>query len=232
MNELQIFNSPEFGEIRTVTVDHEPWFVGKDAAEALGYSNTRDAISKHVDEEDKGVAKRDTLGGTQDMVIINESGLYALIFGSNLPTAKRFKHWVTSEVLPSLRKTGTYTMPELRTLESKAALFDRLSGGHENKNFRDSAKALDISQSQLIGWLKDNHMIYKREDGTTLPTPEFENSGFFVVRNYRSKYSGYDGVRTLITQTGLSAFSHMLDAAGFNKNNMKKHGGNPNFRRN
>lgn len=231
MTELEIFDSPEFGEIRTVTIDHEYWFVGKDAAEALKYTNPQKAIRDHVDEEDRTVNESFTVNGTM-VVLINESGLYSLIFSSNLPTAKRFKHWVTSEVLPSLRKTGTYTMPELRVLESKAALFDRLSGGHENKNFRDSAKALDISQSQLIGWLKDNHMIYKREDGTTLPTPEFENSGFFAVRNYRSKYSGYDGVRTLITQTGLSAFSHMLDAAGFNKNNMKKHGGNPNFRRN
>lgn len=107
MNELQIFNF-ETNEIRTITKDGEPWFVGKDVAEALGYSNSRDAITRHVDAEDKGVVKRDTLGGTQNITIVNESGLYALIFGSKLDSAKRFKRWVTSEVLPQIRKTGSY----------------------------------------------------------------------------------------------------------------------------
>lgn len=108
MNEVQIFENEEFGEVRTVTIDNEPWFVGKDVAEALGYSNPRKAIGDHVVEEDKGVTKWDTLGGKQDFVIINESGLYALIFGSKLESAKKFKHWVTKEVLPSIRKTGSY----------------------------------------------------------------------------------------------------------------------------
>lgn len=108
MQELQIFKNEEFGEVRTVTIDNEPWFVGKDVAAALGYSNTRDAISKHVHEDDKGVAKCDTPSGKQEMTVINESGLYALIFGSKLESAKRFKHWVTSEILPSIRKHGGY----------------------------------------------------------------------------------------------------------------------------
>lgn len=111
MNELQIFNSEEFGEIRTVTIDNEIYFVGKDVAEALGYSNTRDAISTHVFDEDRGVETIDTLGGKQNMTVINESGLYALVFGSRLESAKRFKHWVTSEVLPTIRKTGGYRKP-------------------------------------------------------------------------------------------------------------------------
>ena len=111
MNEMQIFNNPEFGEVRTIQIDGDPWFVGKDVAAALGYENNRDALAKHVDEEDKGVAKCDTLGGPQNVVIINESGVYALIFGSKLERAKRFKHWVTSEVLPAIRKTGQYLIP-------------------------------------------------------------------------------------------------------------------------
>ena len=110
MNQLQVFRNNEFGQIRTLTIDNEPWFVGKDVADALGYSNTRDALSKHVDDEDKGVANCDTLGGTQEMVIINESGLYSLIMSSKLPSAKKFKRWVTSEVLPSIRKTGSYSV--------------------------------------------------------------------------------------------------------------------------
>jgi prophage antirepressor-like protein len=112
MNELKVFESPAFGRVRTTTIAGEPWFVGKDVATALGYSNPRDAISKHVDDEDKGVAKCDTLGGEQQLTIINESGLYSLILSSKLPTAKTFKRWVTSEVLPAIRKTGAYSNPQ------------------------------------------------------------------------------------------------------------------------
>lgn len=115
MDEMKIFSNEEFGDIRTTIIDDEVWFVGKDVAEALKYENARDALSKHVEAEDKGVAKCDTLGGKQNMTIINESGVYALIFSSKLESAKRFKHWVTSEVLPSIRKTGGYQTPPLTT---------------------------------------------------------------------------------------------------------------------
>lgn len=110
MNELKIFENPEFGEIRTVEVKGEPWFVGKDVATVLGYSNTKDAISRHVDDDDKRGSRFPTPSGVQNMTIINESGLYSLILGSKLPKAKEFKHWVTSEVLPALRKTGSYSL--------------------------------------------------------------------------------------------------------------------------
>ena len=106
---IQIFQSSDFGTIRTLVNEKgDPFFVGRDVAQALGYNNPNDAIKKHVDREDKGVAKCDTLGGDQKMSIINESGLYALIFSSQLPSAKAFKRWVTSEVLPQIRKTGGY----------------------------------------------------------------------------------------------------------------------------
>ena len=108
MNELQIFNSEEFGEIRTVTIDNEPWFVGKDVAIALGYTNPQKAVRDHVQEDDRGMNEMDTPSGRQTLTVINESGLYALIFGSKLESAKRFKHWVTSEVLPAIRKNGGY----------------------------------------------------------------------------------------------------------------------------
>lgn len=111
MNDIMIFNNEEFGQLRTTEINGEVWFVGKDVATILGYSNPRDAINKHVDEEDKGVAKCDTLGGVQELTTINESGVYALVFGSKLQSAKKFKHWVTSEVLPSIRKTGGYRIP-------------------------------------------------------------------------------------------------------------------------
>lgn len=112
MNELTIFENPEFGAIRTVKLDGEPWLVGKDVAEALGYTNPRKALIDHVDDEDKGVTKCYTPGGDQDMTIINESGLYSLVLSSKLPTARKFRRWVTSEILPSIRKTGGYNLPK------------------------------------------------------------------------------------------------------------------------
>ena len=107
MNKLQIFNFEELS-VRTMNIDGEPYFVGKDVAEILGYKKTANAINKHVDDEDKGVTKLGTPGGVQYVTIINESGLYSLIFSSKLESAKRFKRWVTSEVLPSIRKHGIY----------------------------------------------------------------------------------------------------------------------------
>lgn len=116
MNELMVFNNAEFGNVRTMEINGEPWFVGKDVASALGYAKPRNAIATHVDEEDKKDAPiRGDLGGTQEMTIINESGVYALIFGSKLPNAKKFKHWVTSEILPTIRKTGSYSITQTKT---------------------------------------------------------------------------------------------------------------------
>ena len=108
MNELIIFENPEFGSIRTLTIDDEVWFVGKDVAAALGYSDTSDALKKHVDPEDKLTRRFADSGQNREMYIINESGLYSLVLSSKLPTARKFRRWVTSEVLPSIRKTGGY----------------------------------------------------------------------------------------------------------------------------
>lgn len=113
MSEIQIFNNPDFGEVRTLTINGEPWFVGKDVSTVLGYAKPTDAIRKRVDDEDRGISKMETPSGIQEMVIINESGLYSLIFGSKLESAKKFKHWVTSEVLPQIRKAGAYVMPQV-----------------------------------------------------------------------------------------------------------------------
>lgn len=118
MNNISTFNNPAFGSVRAVSINDEPYFVGKDVAEILGYSNPRDALSKRVDNEDKGVAKCDTLGGAQDLTVINESGLYSLILSSKLPKAKEFKRWVTSEVLPAIRKTGGYVNNTEQFVES------------------------------------------------------------------------------------------------------------------
>lgn len=109
MNDIKIFENPEFGKIRTMEIDNKPYFVGKDIAEVLNYSNPQKAIRDHVDEEDKRTEQIvHPLGGNQETIIINESGLYSLILSSKLPAAKKFKHWVTSEVLPSIRANGGY----------------------------------------------------------------------------------------------------------------------------
>lgn len=107
-NEIRIFNNAEFGSVRTVMINDEPWFIGKDVAVALGYKETAKAVREKVDEEDKGVSEMDTPGGKQKVMFVNESGLYTLVLSSKLPTAKKFKKWITSEVLPSIRKNGGY----------------------------------------------------------------------------------------------------------------------------
>lgn len=120
MNDLTVFENEEFGSVRTLSMDGDPWFVGKDVATALGYKEPTKAAREKVDPEDRGMSKMDTPRGEQEVVIINESGLYSLILSSKLPNAKRFKRWVTSEVLPAIRKTGTYSSkPETPTFEPK-----------------------------------------------------------------------------------------------------------------
>lgn len=121
MNELTIFENLEFGAIRTVELDGEPWLVGKDVATALGYKNPQEAIRTHVDDEDKGVSEILTPGGKQSVPIINESGLYSLVLSSKLPTARKFRRWVTSEVLPSIRKTGGYTAKPMTSYQQMMA---------------------------------------------------------------------------------------------------------------
>lgn len=112
MNNLQVFKNDQFGEIRTAEIDGEPWFVGKDVAEQLGYKDTVNALKSHVDGDDKAWWQITTQFGTKDTTIINESGLYSLVLSSKLPTAKQFKRWITSEVIPSIRKHGAYMTPE------------------------------------------------------------------------------------------------------------------------
>ena len=117
MNELQTFSNSEFGAIRTLNIDNAPWFVGKDVAAALGYKEPTKATRDKVDAEDRGMSNIDTPSGMQSMVIINESGLYSLILSSKLPNAKKFKRWVTSEVLPAIRKTGSYSIEPVELTE-------------------------------------------------------------------------------------------------------------------
>lgn len=160
MNEIQIFNNPSFGEIRTVTIDDEAWFVGKDVAQVLGYKNPQEAVRTHVDAEDKGVSEILTPGGKQTVPIINESGLYSLILSSKLPGAKQFKHWVTSEVLPSLRKHGAYMTPE--TLQAAILNPDTMIQlCQQLKAEQDKNKVLQVQNSRLT---VDNQIMQPKAD--------------------------------------------------------------------
>ena len=258
MNGLKVFESSEFGKVRSVMLDGVPWFVGKDVASALGYGDGKslnNAIANHVEEEDKGVTEMMTPGGMQSMTIINESGMYSLIFGSKLESSKRFKRWVTSEVLPSLRETGSYSIAkkqdsymiedpverakrwieeqeQLKTLESKitelapkAKLCDDLLDAKLLVNFRDAAKEIGISQTQFTGWLMDNGYVYTTPSGELRPMELYMESGLFQLKPYQNPYNGYKGSRTYITGRGLAAFKTLIDREGHSRHTMKKHGG-------
>ena len=154
MRSIQIFDKPEFGDIRTVDLNGEPWFVGKDIAAALGYGEGKslaNAVANHVDDVDKGVTEMMTPGGMQKMVIVNESGVYSLIFGSKLEGAVRFKRWVTGEVLPTLRKTGSYTMPKLsKEMQALFLLDDRTQKQEARLTALENTMTVDYSQQQTL----------------------------------------------------------------------------------
>lgn len=152
MNELQVFNNSEFGQLRTVTINGEPWLVGKDVAAALGYSDTFGALKKHVDGEDKLVCQIDSAGQKRDATVVNESGLYSLVLSSKLPTAKKFRRWVTSEVIPSIRKHGAYITPDtidkmIATPEFGIKLLTALKDEQEKNRALEAENAL---QKQAI----------------------------------------------------------------------------------
>lgn len=162
MNKLQVFNFNE-NQIRTLLINNEPYFIGKDVANILGYSNTRKAINDHVDEEDKGVTKCDTLGGKQDLIVINESGLYSLILSSKLATAKKFKRWVTSEVLPAIRKTGQYQVPS-NPMSALRLMFEAQTQTNEAVAKHD-LRITELEENKLLNpgeYNFLNHQVRKR----------------------------------------------------------------------
>lgn len=212
MNEVQLFNF-ENHEVRSLLINDEPWFIGKDVAEILGYKNPNDALSKHVDSEDKDViAIRDTIGRNQKLVSINESGLYSLVLSSKLPSAKKFKRWVTSEVLPALRKTGQYQVKELsgselmakalieaqsvlaakdkqiQEMKPKVVFADAVATSHTSILVGELAKILkqngiDMGQKRLFAWLREKGYLIKRQ-GTdyNMPTQKAMDLGLFEIK--------------------------------------------------
>lgn len=243
MDNLQVFTKDEFGTIRTVQMNNETYFVGKDVAEALGYSNTRDAIAKHVETEDKSdVAIYD---GSQNrtMTVITESGLYALIFGSKLESAKRFKHWVTSEILPSIRKHGMYAvddlindpdlaikaftalreernknkllMEDVKRMKPKEEFFDAVS---DSKDAIEIGKVAKVLNFPGVGRNKLFEILRRKgilmKDN--IPYQKFIDNGCF--RTIEQKYSLPDGetrisIKTLVYQKGVDYIRKVLETA-------------------
>ena len=244
MNNLQVFTKDEFGTIRTVQLNNETYFVGKDVAEALGYKNTRDALVAHVAEEDKNtVAISDGNRGNPNQTVINESGLYALIFGSKLESAKRFKHWVTSEILPSIRKHGMYAvddlindpdlaikaftalreernknkllMEDVKRMKPKEEFFDAVA---DSKDAIEIGKVAKVLNFPGIGRNKLFEILRRKgilmKDN--IPYQKFIDNGCF--RTIEQKYSLPDGetrisIKTLVYQKGVDYIRKVLETA-------------------
>lgn len=190
MNQMEIFKNPEFGAIRAVEIDGEPWLVGKDVALALGYKNPQEAIRNHVDAEDKGVSEILTPGGTQKLPIINESGLYSLVLSSKLPQAKQFRRWITSEVLPSIRKHGAYVTQEKlwEVATSPEALLKLCS---DLLAEREKNAALQADNARLQGkavyydlFIDLRHSTNLRTTAKELDVPERRFVRFLLERRY------------------------------------------------
>lgn len=238
MNEIKIFENEQFGKVRTVTISNEPWFVGKDVADILGYKNGSRDINTHVDQEDQLKYQISTAGQMREQTIINESGLYSLILGSKLPTAKEFKRWITHDVLPSIRKNGMYmtgsiaqqaiSNPDeflaravivanerLKQLEAdnevmkpKADYFDDLVDRNTLVNFRDCAKEFHLQPKQFIDWLIEKNYVYR--DVKKKLKPYAEHKDYFHLKEWKSEHNGSSGVQTLITPKGREAFRLLL----------------------
>ena len=232
MNEIKTFENPAFGEVRAVEKDGEPWFIGKDIATVLGYTNPLKAVRDHVDDEDKGVNEMDTPGGKQTFVCINESGLYSLILRSQLPEAKAFKRWITHEVIPSIRKTGGYiagqeTLSDEELLE-KALLVAQRRIAERERQLEEKTRQVELMQpkADYFDALVDANLLTNfRDAAKELGVGQKELIDFclesgFIYRTAtgairpRKEYTGtmfvlkdfHDGVRagvqTLITPRG------------------------------
>lgn len=227
MSSLITFENMEFGKLTVMEKDGEFFFIGKEVAEKLGYSNTRDALVRHVDIDDKADVVFHDGRQRRSMVSINESGLYSLILSSKLPQAKEFKKWITTEVLPSIRKNGGYLKNQenmsneeilanavllanhliaekekiIEDLEPKAKYFDELVNNNLLTNFRNTAKELHIPQKVFIQFLLEKELIYRDKKNRLLPYAK-NNKGYFEVKEWCKEGSEAVGIQTFVTQKG------------------------------
>lgn len=227
MSNLITFENMEFGKLTVMEKDGEFFFIGKEVAEKLGYSNTRDALVRHVDIDDKADVVFHDGRQRRSMVSINESGLYSLILSSKLPQAKEFKKWITTEVLPSIRKNGGYIKNQekmsneeilanavllanhliaekekiIEDLEPKAKYFDELVDNNLLTNFRNTAKELHIPQKVFIQFLLEKELIYRDKKNRLLPYAK-NNKGYFEVKEWCRNDNDAVGIQTFITPKG------------------------------
>ena len=227
MSSLITFENMEFGKLTVMEKDGEFFFIGKEVAEKLGYSNTRDALVRHVDIDDKADVVFHDGRQRRSMVSINESGLYSLILSSKLPQAKEFKKWITTEVLPSIRKNGGYIKNQekmsneeilanavllanhliaekekiIEDLEPKAKYFDELVDNNLLTNFRNTAKELHIPQKVFIQFLLEKELIYRDKKNRLLPYAK-NNKGYFEVKEWCRNDNDAVGIQTFVTPKG------------------------------
>lgn len=237
MNEIRIFEKAEFGTIRTMEINNEPWFVGKDIADILEYTNTAKAIRDHVDDEDKLTERFVLSGQNREAILINESGLYSLILSSKMSNAKKFKRWVTSEVLPTIRKHGMYATDELlenpdlaiqvfqklkeerlerkrleaenQIMKPKADYFDDLVDRNTLTSFRETAKELRTGERKFINFLLNNGYLYRDKKGKLMPYAE-KNNGLFEVKESKSAKTTWSGTQTFVTVKGRETFRLLM----------------------
>lgn len=227
MSSLITFENMEFGKLTVMEKDGEFFFIGKEVAEKLGYSNTRDALVRHVDIDDKADVVFHDGRQRRSMVSINESGLYSLILSSKLPQAKEFKKWITTEVLPSIRKNGGYIKNQekmsneeilanavllanhliaqkekiIEDLEPKAKYFDELVDNNLLTNFRNTAKELHIPQKVFIQFLLEKELIYRDKKNRLLPYAK-NNKGYFEVKEWCRNDNDAVGIQAFVTPKG------------------------------
>ena len=233
MNEIKVFTNEDFGTIRTIEIDGDPWFVGKDVAQRLGYRDTSDALKNHVDDEDKLTRCFTDSGQSREMYIINESGLYSLVLSSKLESARKFKRWITSEVIPQIRKTGAYHVPQtyaqaLRELadkaekmealqkqnqlmQPKAEFFDAVTDSKTAIPIGDVAKILDvgIGRNKLFEFLRQKNIL----TSDNRPYQRYIDSGYFRVIEQKYEVNGEVriNIKTLVFQKGIDWIRKQLE---------------------
>ena len=234
MNELTIFQNKQFGSVRVVEREGEPWFVAADVCRALEIGNSRMATER-LDEDEKDVSTIDTPGGRQEMSIINESGMYDLIFCSRKPEAKAFKRWITHEVIPCIRKHGAYAtntvidniladpdygirlLEELKAerernavLQPKADYFDALVERNTLTGIRETAKELGVKQKAFTGFLTEHCYLYRDNTNKLQPYTKHVKDGLFVLKECKSDKNGWSGTQLLITPKGRETFRLLI----------------------
>ena len=239
-NQIQQFHNQYFGNLTVIEIDGEFFFIVKEVSNLLGYKNGSRDVNRHVDEEDRCIFHNDQNGTLENIpnrgiIIINESGLYSLILSSKLPSAKAFKHWVTKEVLPSVRKHGGYLKNQeeqsneeilasavlvaqsvirekekaIEQLKPKADYYDQLVNQNLLTNFRNTAKELKVPQNKFISFLLENKYLYRDKYERLLPYAQ-KNNGYFEIKEWYNFYNDLVGIQTMVTPKGRKHFMILI----------------------